>query len=237
MDWDIGKTCARDHREELQKVLQQSGLDVNWAHPADGSTAAHVATELGHGECLSMIIQYGADLAKKTKEAPIHVACRTGRIACLALILDSGVGVNVWTAGEGVFTPVMICSVTGHVKCLALLLDRKADPDLADRTGLTAVHTACLYGQVQCLQLLIARRANINARAGDGKTPLDCARTYGHAECVELLLDKYAVGMRVEDIPTISEADKVRPYLLICPYYTIQPHPVNILHRTKTQRP
>jgi ankyrin repeat protein len=98
------------------------------------------------------------------------------------------------------------------VKCLALLLDRKADPDLSGSDGHTAAHLACMTGQVKCLQLLIARRANINARAVDGRTPLDLARMSGHSECVELLLENHAEGMRVEDIPTYSEAANVRPH-------------------------
>jgi ankyrin repeat protein len=204
--WDA---CAFDHREELQKVLQQSGLDVNWVDPADGSTAAHVAAELGHGECLSKIIHYGADLSKMDKNgmAPIHKACKCGRIACLALLLNSGVGVNV-RAADGL-TPAIICTMLGHVKCLALLLDRKADPELTARGGDTAVYFACMYKQLKCLQLLIARRVNINGRNNDGETPLDFARIYSRSECVDLLLENHAVGMRVEDISPLPEPLKV----------------------------
>jgi ankyrin repeat protein len=211
-DWEIFNACCEDHRAELQKVLQQSGLDVNWAIPAAGWTAAHVASKKGHGECLSIIIRYGADLSKLSKNglAPIHEACKSGRIGCLSLLLDNGVGVNVRVADALGLTPVMICSMAGHVKCLALLLDRKADPDLSCRFGVTAAHQACTFGQVKCLQLLIARRANINARDDDGQTPLDYARGEGHTECVERLLANHAVGKRAEDVFTASESNKVR---------------------------
>jgi hypothetical protein len=222
-NWDVYNTCGNDHRAQLQKVLQQSGLDVNWAHPAKGATAAHIAAQLGHGECLSMIIQYGGvDMSKMNKKglAPIHEACDNGRIACLALLLDSGVGVNVRVVDRTGATPVMICSMAGHVKCLALLLDRKADPDLVDSAGGTAAHLACMAGQVKCLQLLIARRANINAKDAGCMTPLDVARMFKHPECVELLLENHAVGMRAERIPTLLETE-VRPPLSVHPYFSL----------------
>jgi ankyrin repeat protein len=215
-DRDIAVACQDDQRGELQKILQQSGLDVNWANPADGATAAIVAASKGHGECLSMIIEYkGADLSKRSKkgEAPIHAACMTGRIACLLILLDHGIGVNVRTADAYSFTPIHLCCLVGHVKCLALLVDRKADPDLANSDGLTAAHGACVGNQLKCLQLLIARRANINQKDAAGKTPLDLARHNRQHEFVELLLENHAVGMRAEEIPTQSEAEKVRPHL------------------------
>jgi hypothetical protein len=148
-EYDIGRACFNDHRDELQKVLQQSGLDVNWAIPDDGFTAAIVSARQGHGECLAMLIQYGGiDLSKKEESgsAPIHVACRFGRIACLLLLLDHGVDANVRAADVNEHTPAILCCMAGHVKCLALLLDRKADSDLADKDGLTPAHYACMAG-------------------------------------------------------------------------------------------
>jgi hypothetical protein len=225
-DQDIAKACLGDHREELQRVLRQSGLDANWAEPTTGTTAALLAVWNGHGECLLMIIQYGADLSKTDKAglAPIHGACRYGRIACLAILLDHGVGVNVRTASANGLTPVLYCSGAGHVKCLALLLDRKADTDLADSYGTTAIHYACMSGELKCLQLLVARRANINAKNALGQTPLDIARLFRNSKCAELLLENHAVGMRVEDIYTPSEAEMVRPAFVTLPSLVMPSH-------------
>jgi ankyrin repeat protein len=234
VDRDIAVACANNHREVLRKVLQQSGLDVNWADPVIQCTAAFFAANLGHSECLTMIIRYGGvDLSKMESagQAPIHAACKKGRIACLFILLDNGVGVNVRTANASGLTPVMICCVYGHVKCLALLLDRKADPDLADVTGFTSAHYACMMGEIKCLQLLIARRANINVRAVDGATPLDLARMCGHAECVDLLLENHAVGVRVEHICTPTEAMKVRPRSSFCLPVMLLQQPCEHLHR------
>jgi ankyrin repeat protein len=204
---------VQGHFEELEQVLAQRGLDVNWANPDNGTTAAYVAAGKGHDKCLSAIIQYGrVDLAMVDKNglAPIHAACSIGWIACLLILLDHGVDASAPVADREGLTPAMLCCLGGHVKCLALLLDRGADPSLVDRTGLTPAHGACKTGHFKCLQLLIARRANFNAKDQNG-TPLDYARRFGHPDCVELLLENNAVGKQcVEDLPILSEAQKVR---------------------------
>jgi ankyrin repeat protein len=202
---------AQGQLEELEKVLEQGGIDINWAHPDNGETAVYAAAEYGHDKCLSAIIRHGgADLSKMDKDgrAPIHQACDKGRIACLLLLLDNGVNANL-IAGDG-STPALLCCGTGHVKCLALLLDCGADPSMTFRYGITLAHTACSTGQLKCLQLLIARGANFNSKDAAGNTPLDLARSCGHSDCVELLIENKAQGKRAEDIIPVAGALKVR---------------------------
>jgi hypothetical protein len=211
---DLYNACLLGKHEELQKVLRQAGLDVSWAHPNHGDTAVHTAAENGHDKCLSAVIQYGgADLAKLNTNgfAPIHKACTNGRIACLIILLDHGVDANTPCLVNDVgFTPAILCCIAGHVKCLALLIDRGADVNLADGDGNTPTLYTCLNGQSKCLQLLISRGAGVNAKDIHGRTPLDFARQLSCPECIELLLEKNALGKRVEDIHTLSEAQKVR---------------------------
>ena len=64
-------------------------------------------------------------------------------------------------------------------------------------------------GQVKSIQLLIARKADINRKDREGHTPLDYARMCKHSECIELLIVNGATGKNKEDLPIVSEADKV----------------------------
>jgi ankyrin repeat protein len=203
-----------DHREELDRLLKQSGLDVNVTEPNLGFTAVHAAVEKGYDQCLSMLIGYGgADLAKVSKRgrAPIHLACNNGRIACLLLLLDSGVDPNVRTANEYRATPAQICSIVGHVKCLALLLDRGVDIHSQDKNGSTLIHEVCTKGHLKCVKLLISRGARINERDRDGLTPLDWARALDNSDCVQFLLEQNAVGSRrAAYMPVLTEDIKVQ---------------------------
>jgi hypothetical protein len=50
------KACFDDHHEELQKMLQQSGLDIDWAEPVHRCTAAYIAAHKGNDKCLARLI-------------------------------------------------------------------------------------------------------------------------------------------------------------------------------------
>jgi hypothetical protein len=209
----IFNNCVEGQLEKLQNVLKQHKLDVHWAHPQSGRTAAHAAAEHGRDECLSLLIRHGANLMKRNKRgfAPIHSACPSGSISCLVLLLDHSIDVDLLTTGNEIMvSPSMICTAAGHVKCLAVLLDRGADLDLAQVDGFTCVHTACMSGQLKCLKLLFARGANINTKAAGGVSPLFLARQYGHLDCAEFLVDKVVLGESVGIIPPLEESTKVQ---------------------------
>jgi hypothetical protein len=137
------------------------------------------------------------------------MACQNGRHTTVTLLLDNGVDASVPLANECGHTPAMISCVMGHVKILALLLDRGADPNLANKDGHTPAHSAVEGGHVKCLQLLIKRGANINYKEVYGFTPLDFARGFKHRECENLLLLNGGVGEDIEDLPPLTEANKV----------------------------
>ena len=212
---NLYNACLNGKLEELTKMLQQRPrLDVNWATPDTGTTAAYVAAREGHDTCLSLLRQHSADLSKPRKEggwAPIHATCWHGRYTCLmTLCLDQGVDVNLRIADTAGQTPAMLCCSNGMVKCLAVLLDRQPDLTLVNGNGHTAAHKACVYNQVKCLQLLIKRGCvDIAGQDRYGFTLLDVARMYGHRDCVDLLLENGAVGMREKKIKPMTEAEKV----------------------------
>jgi hypothetical protein len=209
----VFNACFHNHHEELQKILrqQQPRLDVDWAQPSTGATAAFASAQQGHDKCLAQLISNGADLSKTDKGgfAPIHIACQYGRYACIELLADNRVDLNLPLADKHGCTPAMVCCRNGHVKCLALLSDKGADLSLASHLGGTAAHVASQYGQLKCLQLLGKRCVELSKKDANGSTPLDYARSCKHLECVDYLLTSGATGRRVEDIKPLSEAVKV----------------------------
>jgi hypothetical protein len=158
---DLYNACLQGRHEKLQKILRQREVDVNWARPDTEGTAAFIASQEGHAQCLSTLIKHGGvDLSKAAKNgcAPIHMACQEGRYACLEILLDNHVDANLRVANdESGTTPAIMATTNGHVKLLALLLDRGADQNLANRHGVTAAHKACQYGHLKCLQARFER--------------------------------------------------------------------------------
>ena len=208
---DLWNACFDDHSAEVQNMLKQQGLDINWVDPEQGATAAYVSADKGYDKCLSLLAQNRADLSKPRKDgtAPIHIACQYARHACLLVLLDNGVDANLPTANEFGDTPVTIACQFGHVKILALLLNRGVDPNLANKNGNTAAHKACRFGHLKILELLVQRHANLNMKNVDGETPLDFARAFKQRECIDLLIVNGSTGMNKEDLPSLSEATKV----------------------------
>jgi hypothetical protein len=199
-----------DLHKELQKILRQPGLDVDWVAPDTGATSTYVAAQQGSDKCLSLLISHGADMSKADKQswAPIHIACHGGRYACIEVLADAGADLNLRLADELGTTPAMFCCIHGHVNCLALMGDRGADLSRTSNIDQNTAHVASQNGQLKCLQLLGKRGVDLSKKDVDGHTPLDHARLFNQLECIDYLLSVGAAG-RVGARAIATEADKV----------------------------
>ena len=93
--------------------------------------------------------------------------------------------------GVGGATPLMYASLRGGEDCMRLLLDQRADPNLRNGVGATALMWAA--GDPGKLRLLVASGAQVNAASEESKTPLMiAARLEGNTDAVSLLLEKGA---------------------------------------------
>ncbi len=198
-----------DLHKELQKILRQPGLDVDWVAPDTGATSTYVAAQQGNDKCLSLLISHGADMSKANKNglAPIHIACQIGRYACIEVLADAGADLNLRLASECGSTPATICCQFGHVNCLALLDGRGADLSRNNNMGQNTAHAASQNGQLKCLQLLGKRGADLSTKDEHGATPLDHANAFKQPECIDFLLTSGASGHG--SFAPNSEADKV----------------------------
>jgi hypothetical protein len=207
---EMWNATLEDHHKELQKMLRQPGLDVDWAAPGTEATATHVAAQRGNDKCLSLLISHGADMSKANTNglALIHAACENGRYACIEVLADAGADLNLRLADELGTTPAMLCGIHGHVNCLALMGDRGADLSRTSNMGQNTAHVASQNGQLKCLQLLGKRGVDLSKKDGTGHTPLDHARLFKHLECIDYLLSVGATG-RVGALATATKATKV----------------------------
>jgi hypothetical protein len=217
----LWNACLQDRYEELQTMLKQHGLDLNFAHPENGGTCAYISAKQGNEKCLSLLAMHGADLSRACNDgyAPIHIAVQNGRYACVEILLDNRVDADLCMSDKQGDTPAMMASNFGHVKILASLLDRGADPDLVNSNGITPTHRACQVGHLKVLELLVKRGADVNKKDANGDTPLDYARVFKHRECVDFLILNAAVGMSVGDLVLVDKAEKVCAaalFLVLC---------------------
>ena len=173
--------------------------------------------------CLKLLAQHGADLKKQTDKgwAPIHIACRKGRIDCTALLLGK-VDVNSATS-KGEITPAILACQAGHLQVLKLLIEHQADLNRPDWNGDTPLHAASMFGRYKLVSLLIHNHADITARNVRGQTPLFFAQKHGyakigHTKVIELLTaaeqarsgQKEAKGCDNPDCQTDTSAEEVK---------------------------
>ena len=52
---DVYNACFDGNSGEVDVMIRQRGLDLNWADPDDGFTAAYISAQKGHAQCLSLL--------------------------------------------------------------------------------------------------------------------------------------------------------------------------------------
>jgi ankyrin repeat protein len=117
-------------------------------------------------------------------------AARSGDLDSARMLLDAGADVNEATTEHG--TALVVASTSGHEALAIFLVDKAADPNAADKYGITALHNAAQRGLTgvtgvryddsyrlrppnmpDLAKALLARGANPNARiaANDTRGP------------------------------------------------------------------
>lgn len=105
-------------------------------------------------------------------------------VLLLLAIAGAGAGVAASTARP----PLVEAVRNGDRESLRTLLRNKADVDVAEADGTTALHWASYRDDLESAQLLTGARANVNAANDLGATPLWIACENGSAAMVRMLL-------------------------------------------------
>jgi serine/threonine-protein phosphatase 6 regulatory ankyrin repeat subunit C len=101
----------------------------------------------------------------------LHIAVENGHIDVVKILLDNGAVINS-SVGTTHDTGLIIAAHTNNIEILELLLQHKADVNLANTYGNTALHEACTLGNDAMIELLIRAGASISTKNHKGSTPL-----------------------------------------------------------------
>ncbi|KAJ3585109.1 hypothetical protein NHX12_013831 [Muraenolepis orangiensis] len=166
------------------KSLKRAELSMSRSDQLQAATA-------GDPEWLNLSLKHavavGAPLdTDQQGVSALHLACLHGRLACVKLLVEAGLGEVNGGCARGRRPVHMVLSnpppgsPDTTTACLAYLLDRGADVNVRTDSAVTPLHAAAAQGLLACTEMLVRAGADVRASDVDGHTPLDVARSRGH---------------------------------------------------------
>ncbi len=171
-------------------------------------TALHVAAGIGHlpnvkylmeelkvdpnslkGDPFGGVMGIGSDLSDKKKPiegfSPLSRALENGHADIVRYLIEHGAAVTGRTRSGG--PPLSYVIERKLPELLQLFLQNKADTELVDFSGQTALHVAAAANDAAAVRLLLAHGADPNAKTSNGLTPLELATRQQSMETAALL--------------------------------------------------
>ncbi|MGH9255532.1 MAG: ankyrin repeat domain-containing protein [Vicinamibacterales bacterium] len=138
--------CARTGTVAGVTALLARGASVRAAHVTSGQTALMWAAAGRHPDVVRLLIAQGADARARSTGGftPLMFAARSGDEDSVRMLLGAGAAVDDATPEHG--SALVVASAGGHERLAMFLLERGANPNAADRNGITPLHNAVQRG-------------------------------------------------------------------------------------------
>lgn len=145
-------TAVKDGNHHEVERLLAAGASVNW------SPAKRKYTRIG--------------LRQEVGESALHWATLRGDMIMLKLLMDNGAEVD--HADQDGKPPLHLAAFNGRVDVAEALLERRADPNVQDVRGNTAIQWCILAGgSLKMLKKLLAHGAKADLANTEGESPAD----------------------------------------------------------------
>eukprot|EP00004_Rigifila_ramosa_P002549 TRINITY_DN12679_c0_g1_i1.p1 TRINITY_DN12679_c0_g1~~TRINITY_DN12679_c0_g1_i1.p1 ORF type:complete len:559 (+),score=168.21 TRINITY_DN12679_c0_g1_i1:8-1684(+) len=160
-----------------------------------------------HGKCANLITQHIARLPEgeaqlkyaeqqakernrvEASKSGLWRAAERGDLAEVKRFVE--LGESIETVHPGFQEPILLVAARNkHTDVVEYLLAKGANIDHKNKSGRTALHTACLNNKPEDVDFLIQNGADLDVLGGgySGETPLYFACKYECVECVDILL-------------------------------------------------
>lgn len=163
----LALAAARGHSGAL-KLLLDASASVDAQAKTCGRTALHRAAETGKLDCLTLLVEFGADVlsVQHNGQCALCSASAGGYADCIAVLLEHGAAVDQRDLLG--MTPLMAASEGGHVDATTSLIAAGAVLDAADGVGYQALHHAARGGHEEvALSLYRAGAPACDTRGGN----------------------------------------------------------------------
>lgn len=190
----VGRTELHDVVEEgsvvaVADIVKRVDVWTVNARLADGGlTALHIAAKQGFGNCVLVLIVFGAEVDARDEygNTPLMFAAAKGRAVVASYILTADADPDA-RRDDGK-TALHLAAYHGHTETARHLLTAYADVNARSDRGETPLHLASRKGNAETVSLLLDCGADASVRADTGITSLMSAVRGGRAEAVRRLL-------------------------------------------------
>ncbi len=123
---------------------------------------------------------------EKSREGftPLILATYRGNNEVAQFLIEKGIGID---QNSPMGSPLMAAAVKANIGIAKLLLEKKANPDLTDANGMTALMYAAQFSNSDFVDLLLKHNANRHLKDGKGKTAFEYAVFSGDDKTINLL--------------------------------------------------
>lgn len=112
--------ATRNHPTVIRYLVQHGGANVTYAHKFAGTTALHMAAELGHTEAVEALCSVGANIRALTStgSTPLHTAAHAGAGRPVVHSLVRVCGAEVDALMNEDTTPLYLAAQFGFVETI-----------------------------------------------------------------------------------------------------------------------
>lgn len=118
---------------------------------------------------------------------PLGLACYFSHAEIARFLVLKGADVNIASKNGYHLFPLHSAVLANNLGISKMLLTAGAYPNVCQKDGIAALHTAAQLGNIEMIVLLLEHGADVALTTDEGKLPSDLAAEKGFAEIAEIL--------------------------------------------------
>jgi len=190
----LHRVAARGDLVQLQLLQKTISCPSEFnVEDHDGNTPSHWAIRNNHLECLTFLLQSGANVNSMNRQGDTLLItaskCRNDQnLEIVRLLLSYNASPHLHNINEE--TPLHHSVVNQNLKITELLLENGASPNATEAEGESVLFWAIRESYSAILPLLFQHKVDVNLRNSDSETPLHFASCLNELQCVQLIVEQ-----------------------------------------------